>query len=69
MVRDIRQAVEAARATGEEEGGRMSEAETLNGGEPSDDEIALEALIAQPDPAWWDHDLERWDLLYPVIPF
>ena len=45
------------------------EAETLDDGEPSDDLIELEALIAQPDPAWWDLDAARWDLLYPQIPF
>ena len=45
------------------------EAETLDGDEPTDDEIELEALIAQPDPTWWDYDLAPWDLLYPAISF
>ena len=45
------------------------EVETLDGDEPTDDLIELEALIAQPDPTWWDYDMLPWDLLYPVIPF
>jgi hypothetical protein len=43
--------------------------ETLDVGEPSDDWIVLEALISQADPAWWDLDTARWDLLFPQIPF
>jgi hypothetical protein len=45
------------------------EAETLDDGEPSDDEIVLEALITEPDPLWWDFGLMPWDWLYPAIPF
>lgn len=29
----------------------------------------LEALIAAPDPAWWDYDMLPWDYLFPQIPF
>jgi hypothetical protein len=47
----------------------MSEAETLDAGEPGDDLIELERLIAQPDPTWWDYDLASWDYLYPQLPF
>jgi hypothetical protein len=60
---------------GRREAGRMVEAErrtaweTLDGGEPSDDWTELEALITEADPAWWDLDTARWDLLYPAIPF
>lgn len=51
------------------ENGRMGETETPDGGEPSDDWIELEALIAEADPTWWVFDMAPWDLLYPVIPF
>ena len=43
--------------------------ETLDGGELSDDQIELEALITQADPTWWDYDMTPWDYLFPQIPF
>jgi hypothetical protein len=46
---------------------QRKEAEALD-----DDEarmIELEALIAAPDPVWWDYDMLPWDWLYPQLPF